>query len=299
VTSGSAGLEPAVRAELLTILSSDADAPVAERARNALLSVTPDVLLEAAKMPDAMPALFAYVAEAIADHAAAASVLAANPQCPPKVLAPLAGHLPPAAVQSLIDDLDRISSSPELVAVLVALPTLAVEQKKTLEELSKESDKEAIAKSLEEAELEPHKRVTLLQRLSSMRVVERIQMALKGSREERMVLIRDPNKLVQRGVLGSPRLTTQEVEAFAGMGSVSEDVLRGIAVNRAFMKNYAVVRGLSNNPKSPLDISLHLLPRLTATDLKRLSTNKNVPETLRSAATKLVRQKTIQKSGSE
>ena len=57
------------------------------------------------------------------------------------------------------------------------------------------------------------------------------------------------------------------------------------------MKNYAIVRNLSNNPKTPLDVSLHLLPRLTATDLVKLGANKNVPETLRSSAVKLNRKR--------
>ncbi len=97
----------------------------------------------------------------------------------------------------------------------------------------------------------------------------------------RRTLIRDSNKVVQRAVLQSPRLTDQEVEAFAAMSSLTDEILRLIAGNRVFRKNYTVVRNLINNPKSPLDITLHMLPMLNAIDLKRLTTNKNVPETLR------------------
>ena len=106
-----------------------------------------------------------------------------------------------------------------------------------------------------------------------------------------MLLIRDPNKLVQRCVLQSPRLTETEVEAFASMSNLSTEILRTISLNRAFMKNYAVVKNLTNNPKTPLDVSLHLMPRLTATDLVKLTANKNIPETLRSAAVKLHRKR--------
>ncbi len=42
-----------------------------------------------------------------------------------------------------------------------------------------------------------------------------------------------------------------------------------------------------NNPKTPLDVTLHMLPMLNAIDLKKLTTNKNVPETLRTTAMKL------------
>ena len=135
------------------------------------------------------------------------------------------------------------------------------------------------------------KRTTLLQRMATMSIVQRIQLAVKGGREERMLLIRDPNKIVQRGVLQSPRLTDLEVENFAAMTNVSQEVLRIISKNRNFMKNYVVTKNLTKNPKSPLDVSMHLLPHLTPTDLKHLCANKNIPETLRSTALKLMRQR--------
>jgi hypothetical protein len=94
-------------------------------------------------------------------------------------------------------------------------------------------------------------------------------------------------------VLQSPRLTETDVESFASMTNLSADILRIIAANRAFMKNYVIVRNLTNNPKMPLDISLRLLLRLTPTDLKNLTVNKNVPETLRSMAVKLFRQRMV------
>jgi len=91
--------------------------------------------------------------------------------------------------------------------------------------------------------------------------------------------------------LQSPRLTDTEVEAFACMTNLTAEILRTISLTRLFMKNYSVVRNLVNNSKTPLDVSLHLFPRLTATDLVKLTTNKNVPETLRSAAVKLNRKR--------
>jgi hypothetical protein len=79
------------------------------------------------------------------------------------------------------------------------------------------------------------------------------------------------------------------VEAFATMTSLTDEILRLIASNRKFRKNYAVVRNLLNNPKTPLDVSLHMLPMVNVMDLKKLTNNKNVPETLRTTATKLQR----------
>jgi hypothetical protein len=134
-------------------------------------------------------------------------------------------------------------------------------------------------------------RQTLLQRINSMTPAEKIKTALTGNQEERLVLIRDSNKLVARAVLGSPKLTDAEVEAFAMMKSVTEEVLRLIATNRAYIKRYPVVVALVNNPRAPLDVTLPLMTRLNERDLKNLSLNKNVPETLRSLGMKLYKQK--------
>jgi len=293
VATGGAGLEPAVRTELLAVLASDADALVAEKARNALLSVPPEALVEAVKRPEAAPALLEYVAQNVADRAAVAAALAANANCPASVLAKVAEHLPASAVQALVDNLGRLADAPELVAALRERTDLTLEQKRTFEELTKETDRETLEKSLDEGEAATQERKTLTQRLARMNVIERLTLALKGGKEERMALIRDPNKLVQRSVLQSPRLSDLEVETFASMTNVSDEVLRHIALNRNFMKNYAVVRNLVNNPKTPVDISLHHIQRLVTTDQKKLSMNKNVPETVRTMVVKILRQKAV------
>jgi hypothetical protein len=127
-------------------------------------------------------------------------------------------------------------------------------------------------------------KLSVLQQLSAMTVPERVKAAMKGSREMRSVLIRDPNKLVSLAVLSSPKMTEMEVESIARMGSVGEDVLRTIAQNRAWTKSYAVIIALVKNAKTPLAFSMHLLNRLTEKDLKQLSSNRNIPETLRLAA---------------
>jgi hypothetical protein len=129
---------------------------------------------------------------------------------------------------------------------------------------------------------------TALQRISAMNVAQRITVAMKGSREERAILIRDPNKIVAVAVLSSPKLTETEVEAIARMASVSDEILRMVANTRAWMKNYGVVAGLTKNPKTPLAISMNLLARLNDRDLRVLSTDRNIPDVLRLTARKKV-----------
>ena len=131
-------------------------------------------------------------------------------------------------------------------------------------------------------------RLSISQQISRMNFSERLKAAVKGSREMRALLIRDPNKMIAASVLSSPKLTENEVEAFARMANVSDDVLRMIGANRAWMKNYGVVLGLCKNPKTPLAMSLNNMNRLNDRDLQMLSIDRNVPEPLRIAARKKV-----------
>jgi len=131
-------------------------------------------------------------------------------------------------------------------------------------------------------------RGTATQRLAKMSFSERLKAAVKGSREMRAILIRDPNKLISSSVLSSPKLAEPEVEAFAKMQNVSDDVLRIIGSNRAWMKNYGIVHSLTKNAKCPLGLSMNLMQRLNDRDLAHLSVDRNVPEPLRIAARKKV-----------
>lgn len=129
---------------------------------------------------------------------------------------------------------------------------------------------------------------TMLQKLQKMNVTQRLKAAMRGSREVRAILIRDPNKIVAAAVLSSPKVSESEIESFAKMATVSEDVLRTIGLNRAWLKNYGVVVALTKNPKCPLGLSLNLLNRLNDRDLTGVSTDRNVPDPLRTAARRKV-----------
>jgi hypothetical protein len=137
----------------------------------------------------------------------------------------------------------------------------------------------------------PPKRVNTLQKINSLDVKGRIQLALKGSKEERSILIRDGTKVVALAVLEAPKLSDGEVEKFAGQKNVLEAVLRQIPLKRRFMKNYKVVRNLVANPRTPLDLGLGLMKNLLIADLKHLSGNKEVSETIRNLAGKMYKQK--------
>jgi hypothetical protein len=135
------------------------------------------------------------------------------------------------------------------------------------------------------------KRDNSMQKINRLDVKGRIQLALKGNKEERSLLIRDGTKVVALAVLEAPKLSDGEVEKFALQKNVLEAVLRQIPLKRRFMKNYIVVRNLVSNPRTPLDLGLGLMKHLMMQDLKNISNNKEISETVRKLAMKMYKQK--------
>ncbi len=139
--------------------------------------------------------------------------------------------------------------------------------------------------------VEPGKRDNAVQKINRLDVKGRIQLAMKGNKEERSILIRDGTKVVALAVLDAPKISDGEVEKFALQKNVLEAVLRQIPLKRRFMKNYIVVRNLVSNPRTPLDLGLGLMKHLMTQDLKNISANKEVSETVRKLALKMYKQK--------
>ena len=292
--SGSLPMAPPDRAEVLAMLISDSDQRISEKSQNALLSVPHAAFIIALGRADASPTLVAYCSRNLAEKSDIADLVAVHPFCSAEDLARVARALSVTGLQALFDNLERLADHPKFVTALLASAPLSPDQKQQLEELGQgEAGEHALADAVADAEPDPHKRLSLLQRLATMKVLERMQLAIKGGREERMALIRDPCRVVQRGVLQSPKLSEREVESFASMTSLTEEILRVIALKRNFRKNYTIVKNLVNNSKTPIDVSLNLLPMIQLMDLKMLTLNKNIPDTVRQVALKRFREKSV------
>ena len=130
-------------------------------------------------------------------------------------------------------------------------------------------------------------RVSLIRRIMFMNTKDRIKLAMKGDREARGILIRDSNKVVCSAVVKNPRITEPEVENIAAMRTVAEEVLRLIALNRAWARAYPIIHNLARNPRTPIPTVMNILPRIRTKDLQTLSQNKNVSEAVRRHAFRL------------
>lgn len=129
---------------------------------------------------------------------------------------------------------------------------------------------------------------SLTTKIQMLSVSARVQLAMKGGREIRGVLARDPNKQVALSVLENGKITITEIELIAKNRGSIEESLRVISKNREWMKNYSVVHALLSNPKTPPGVAVAHVSRLSTKDLIILERNKNVSEILRIAAKKLL-----------
>jgi hypothetical protein len=130
-------------------------------------------------------------------------------------------------------------------------------------------------------------RMPVFQRIAMMSTKDRVMLAIKGTREARMILVRDPNRIVAGAVLRNPRLTDTEIESISSIKTVPEDVLRQIGQNRAWTRTYTVIHNLVRNPRTPIAISLGFLNRIQTRDMRALSLNKNIPDVIRSTSYRL------------
>ncbi|MFN2454717.1 MAG: hypothetical protein ABR577_10910 [Pyrinomonadaceae bacterium] len=134
----------------------------------------------------------------------------------------------------------------------------------------------------------PPERISLIRRIMLMTVKDRIKLGMKGDREARVILIRDPNKIVASAVINNPRITEHEIEAVAAMRTVSDEVLRLIALNRAWARSYPIICNLARNPRTPIATAIGILPRIRAKELQGIAQNRNVSEAVRRQANRLV-----------
>lgn len=164
-----------------------------------------------------------------------------------------------------------------------------------LEEIYEETDAQRqaiIGKILGELRAEDdsevsNERISMINRILQMGMKDRARLAMKGDREARNILIRDPNRIVAQAVVTNARITDQEIEKIAAMRTVPEEVLRLIAINRSWARNYMTAHNLARNPRTPIANVISILSRLQLRDLSALSKNRNVSDAVRRQAFRL------------
>lgn len=254
-----------------------------------------------------------------------------NPFLPPEFLGRIAETGPVQALEALVDNQIRMIAYPEIMETMEKNPELTpfVQGKiqeirdyylkqETVEEIpesavlpgltemiSEEEKKEKQDAKVEDGGVESlvidtlevqKKALTTLQKINKMSVSERIKVALTGGRTERLVLIKDANKMVQMAVIESPKLSEDEVLIYTKDKSLPGDIIGKVANNRDWTKNYAILVGLVENPKTPINRALGFIKQLHESDLKLVVRDKNISPVIRNLAVNFIRNKTQAKT---
>jgi len=126
--------------------------------------------------------------------------------------------------------------------------------------------------------------VPLYARLAQMTIAQKIRIAMLGSAAERLLLMRDPNRLVSVSAIRSPLVQEAEVVRISASRTVSDDVLRAISINKDWVRNYMVKVNLVMNPRVPFPIAARFVTYLREAELKTISKSKNVTAAIATAA---------------
>ncbi|MCU1246264.1 MAG: hypothetical protein JWN02_2174 [Acidobacteria bacterium] len=321
------GFLPLPQEELLAVMAflaiSD-DEEIARLAGESLAEMPPQVVMAFARNEAVAPRELINLARGTRDDAVLESLIR-NRGFPDQAIIELARQGAANVQEVIVINQARIIRTPAILDALLENPRLTADvRRRALETREEFFDKkaraqqvadeaaeeeelanislEAIADLLEKAALEPDaptvlelseadrsdpKKLSLLTRILAMNVSEKVQLAFKGDKSVRMILVRERNRLVSSSTMRNPRMTENEVEMIAGMRNVEEEVLRLIGMKREWVSKYPIAIALVRNPKAPVGVVLPLINRLTLRDLKGLKDDKGVSEAVRTAAKRL------------
>lgn len=196
----------------------------------------------------------------------------------------LAGNIGPKELELILADQLRLRRCPSILERIKHNPIISTEERERLFKMAQASLQPQAVKDEKE-----EKRLTMMQKIACLTVGQKVILALKGTREERVILVRNPNRKVATMVLKSPKLGDQEVESIANMRNVCEEVLRDIAESREWMRKYAIFHSLVKNPKTPVGVSVGLVYKLNNVDLNKLKNNLDIPEVVRKRASQTLK----------
>ena len=317
--SAARGVLPLSRADLVRVLvhlAGEDDAAIRDEAAGTLAAITEDELVTLVVDPGTSTDVLDHFGGKPGASPAVRSAILANPSTPDDTLRRMIPSLSPAQIDDLLLNQRRLIDTPELIALLELNPASTALQRSRMEEIrrhflarpepkhhepspSPQAVETAPAPASEEAlvaqepateeieEIEEEDRVAA-QKIMRLTTSEKVKLAFRATREERSILIRDTSRSVQSAVLDCPMLNDQDIEGFAKMRTVSDEVLRTIAGNRSWMKNYRVLLALTTNPKTPIRVSMNLVAQLNPRDLRYVVVDKNVPEAVRRQARKVI-----------
>lgn len=312
----------AVLTRLAIHLLEDPEEQVRSDAAASLASLDDPELKDVLSDEACPPEVLAHFADRAVRDEGLAEIVAFHKSVPDAALFVLGGKGNAAIIELVLTNQERLLATPKLLDTLTVNPALRPDQRGRILDLldrflkaapekgSEQDGDESEGVDLEEAarvlevdvgelfasseildgeefELAEDPEIrSAYRRILTLNTAQKALLAMRGGREERLILVRDSNKVVALCVLRNPRINDQEIELLANMRNVTDEVLRTIGSKSEWVKRYSVVSALVRNPKTPPGISTNFISRLNSFDLKNLMRDKNVPEIIRKMAKK-------------
>lgn len=138
----------------------------------------------------------------------------------------------------------------------------------------------------EVVEVVKEKFVPLHKRIADMSISQKVRRATLGTKEERLLLVRERNRLVCTAVARSPMLQEDEVDLITKNRNISEDVLRIIGTSGEWLRSYSIKKNLAENPKTPTMMAIRFALGLRESDMRLFIKNRNIPPPIRDAVRK-------------
>ncbi|HZL98173.1 MAG TPA: hypothetical protein VFB91_05640 [Terriglobales bacterium] len=143
----------------------------------------------------------------------------------------------------------------------------------------------------EEGPIGEEERSSIAAQVARLSVPGKVELAVKGNREVRRILSRDASSMVARAVIGSPKLTEDDIISYAASSQTNEEVLRFIADSRQWTANRQVVNALVQNPRTPPPAAIRFLKAYQTNELRVLSQNRSLSAPVRQEARRLLAQR--------
>jgi hypothetical protein len=333
---GALPLKPEDLVELWTDLTRDPDPEVHETAAASLTGFDPAEFLPILKSKETPASVLNWAVRHRSERELR-EVTLQNTSLPDETIESLAAELPQELAELVVINQARLLRRTSLLETIETNPHLTNDQRRRLRELRETfkigdayqekapapppppppppepepvrpppevslaadniTEDEAMVRYLSDEERRETEKVSAVQKLYRLNTAEKVITALKGTREERAILVRDPNSMVSSAVLGSPKVTEGEIEAFAAMKNVSAQILRIISNDKEMTKKYNVVSNLVRNPRTPIDVAMKHVSRLNPRDMKAVAVDKNVSEAVRKTAQRFVKGPEEKRSG--
>lgn len=138
------------------------------------------------------------------------------------------------------------------------------------------------------------KSLTLSERIKEMTVLEKMKLAMMGSRDARSILFRDHHaSTLMPYLLKNQRITLEEIGRIAGDPTAAPEAIRLISHNTGWMRDNGIRGKIIRNPKTNPDLAIQMLKLLPPGEIRVIAESTTVRGALQKAARQILKDRGV------